>query len=515
MPGGPTTFMQRVGGPLGLFQLISQINTSGVGSSAIALQAIGAAQRGEIALNPTQQQYGEMLRRAGVQTPGGGGASSAGQTSEGGAASTGGGAAVCPESDPNTTPVSEEVLARIKTFESRVRLATAPLGTAIPQQTWLELQSLSFKTPQGIRLARQLLWYVKAMRVGSVGKSTTKFRYNNRIVDLLDPTVEPSSFGEINAETPLFGEHIASRVSNSPETVVGSPFSSAETWDAIRTIRKAVRGAGLRCQKAKGIPGDEWKIFEYFVKGVRGFTRLEIDGQLFEFRMAYHAARGAGAAGYRYIPGSGVAMTRHSFWTIEDRRITVEDRKMPRVVSPGTIGAAVAARDAAEVAAIESRAQPMPIESTLRVGGAAMRGSASGDSASGGEQMRVTPGEIMHVSAELEALFEKFFDLPPFRFDMPLRTDDDYSGLVRSYAERYLHLNRGPTQRSFARGSRTGFATGHVAEDALLTVSIPSIVPPSADAPPVFVAVGLSNATDETLDFEARLQALLEELDES
>jgi len=505
--GGNLTFMQRIGGPLGLYSLISRLNTGGVGASAIGMQAISMVQSGRIPLNPTQMQLGQMLSAAGM-LPTGAGAPGGGESGGGGDASPAGGG-VCTESDPETTPVSPEVQQRIERFEANVRVATAPLGAPIPESTWLELQGLSFKTPQGIRLARQLLWYVKAKAKGRTGRESTKFRYNNRIVDLLDPKVEPSSFGEINAKTPLYGEHIAAYEANSSMNVIGSPFSSEETWDAIKTMRQVLRGAELVCTKAENVPGDAWAIFKYFVEGMRGYSRVDIDGQSFDFRLAYHSARGGGATAYQPSSRAGANMTRYMFYTVEDRRITVEDRETPRVIQANTIGLALAEADAGTSESNETRSAPQAIESEIQ------RGVISGDDG----EIRITPGPQMHISDELEAVFQKFFDLPPFRFDMPLRTDQDYTGLVRSYAEQYVRLNRGATQAASVRRVRPvdagseprtiRISTGGAGPTQRLSVAMPSMLPVSADRTRPLAASDAVESGAESQEFDARLDALL------
>jgi len=416
----------QYGGPLGLMLYLRSTGMN-VGSMMLAQMAASQMQAGASTVaGLTQQQYGQWLSSMGYGTPSTPAQAGGGESAGGGDGSPGGGRDACVLRDPETTPISAEVSERIERFERRMRADIAPLGTHVPAAPWNEVQGLSFRTPKGIRLARQLLWYVKAKIKGRTGKEGTKVRYNGRVVDLLDPQLEPSSFDEINDKTPLFGEHIAAREANDPQIVVGSPFTSVETWDAIRTILGSLRGHGLACRPAEGLDGDAWAAFELFARDVRGYTHVEIDGRPVDFMEAYIGARGGGADDYTK-PARPSTLKRGYFWTIEDRRITVEDRKATRPVMPGDVPFA----DAASAGPEESGSA-----------GARVRGPGAGAAGTA----RIEPR-----STTLDELFGRLFEESAGRFDMPVRREDGYDQLWTWYAERFVRTVVGPLDR---RGGR-------------------------------------------------------------
>ncbi len=143
---------------------------------------------------------------------------------------------------------------------------------------------------------------------------------------------------------------------------------------------------------------------------------MEIDGQTWDFVKAYKLARGSDLRDYQQ-PGTSGSITQGSFVTIEDRRFAVEERGRASVPREN-----VGYTDRDQTPARDRSLGPRPLFP--------------------GAVAAATPGEPegpVEVPEELAKLFEEFFALPRFRFDMPTRKDGDpLDTLVGAYAARYI-----------------------------------------------------------------------------
>ncbi len=311
LAGAGEGFLARFGGAQGFLNYMNAVAQGG--AFAVPLGAIGQAPG---ILEPGQwERIVEQARREGA---GGGPAGSRPGIDAPGT----GGTRSCAPRNPVFT-LSGEVRARIESYCERLRAAVAPIGTAsFDSETWNQFWTISLRSAEGVRLARQLLWLLKGLVKHRTGTPGTRVRTNGRIVDLRDASVAPESFADIVEEVPLLGQYIYDRYTAPAQFAIGSPFTSDETWDALRLLARRLRHKQLDCKTAEGLDGDAYAAIRFLVEGIRSRNqRVDLDGVPTDVVHLDLLARGAGREQEPAKANSGVPLVRADFYTTEDLRL--------------------------------------------------------------------------------------------------------------------------------------------------------------------------------------------------
>ncbi|MGQ0613993.1 MAG: hypothetical protein ACT4PV_09680 [Planctomycetaceae bacterium] len=306
-------FLGRFGGAQGFLNFMTTVAQSG-GSHAAPLTLIGAP----VPTMFAPGQWERILEQAKHEQAAGG----AGPARPDPFPATGGAGRACVLRNPEFT-LSSDARSRIDRYCAELRAAVAPFGTTrFDAAAWNDFWRLSFRGSEGIRMARQLLWLVKGLVKRRGGVVSTRVQYDGRWVDLLDAGLAPESFGDIVEDVPIHGQYIYDVHTLPSQFAIGSPFTSDETWDALRVVARKLRGKGFDCKPATGLDGDAFAAFRFLVEGIRHRNdRVMLDGTPLDVDRLDLVARGADIERDHSKANSGTPLERLDFYTTEDLRV--------------------------------------------------------------------------------------------------------------------------------------------------------------------------------------------------
>lgn len=112
----------------------------------------------------------------------------------------------------------------------------------------------------------------------------------------------------------------AATAARPPQFNIGSPFTSDETWAAVRAMVKGLRGKQQDCRTAEGLHGDSYAAFHFLAENLKAAwsTRVDVDGNPVDVAWLDALARGGGTEWDERKANSGTPLGRADFYTTQD-----------------------------------------------------------------------------------------------------------------------------------------------------------------------------------------------------